>query len=109
MHLASGVVAIVLVTRQFEEVVPRIADGHSDSGLWKGLLTAMIEIGACLGALCAGFVADRYSRRGAIWFGASWFILGSTLQTAAQGYGLLLAGRLLGGIGIGTLSVVAPL
>lgn len=34
------------------------------------------------------------------------FIIGSTLQTAAQDYAMLTVARLIGGIGIGMLSMV---
>ena len=37
------------------------------------------------------------------------FIVGSTLQTAAVNYPMLTVARLIGGIGIGILSAVAPL
>lgn len=37
------------------------------------------------------------------------FILGSVLQTAAHEYAMLVVGRFIGGIGIGTLSMTAPM
>ncbi|KAE8227875.1 hypothetical protein CF326_g7215 [Tilletia indica] len=106
----QGVISVTLVMEQFTGRFPRI-DPTQDSaaGFWKGLLTAMIELGAILGAASAGYIADRYSRRNAIRSGVVWFIVGSVLQTAAQGYGMLVAGRLIGGVGIGTLSMTAPL
>lgn len=34
---------------QFLDVFPRVSDTASGAGFWKGLLTAMIELGALLG------------------------------------------------------------
>jgi hypothetical protein len=72
-------------------------------------MTGMLEMGAFLGALMAGFVADKYSRKASILFGLIWFVLGSTVQTASFNYATLVAGRTLGGVGIGILSSTAPM
>jgi hypothetical protein len=72
-------------------------------------MTGMLEMGAFLGALLAGFVADKYSRKASILFGLIWFVLGSTVQTASFNYATLVAGRTLGGVGIGILSSTAPM
>lgn len=46
---SQGVVSVILVMPQFLGRFDRIADGAHSSGFWKGLLTAMIELGAFLG------------------------------------------------------------
>lgn len=45
----QGVVSVILVMPQFLDVFPRVSDTASGAGFWKGLLTAMIELGALLG------------------------------------------------------------
>jgi MFS family permease len=48
-------------------------------GFWKGLLTALIELGAFLGALNQGWIADKISRKYSIIVAAVIFIIGSVL------------------------------
>ncbi|KAJ5670066.1 uncharacterized protein N7477_005429 [Penicillium maclennaniae] len=85
----QGVVSVILVMDQFLEEFPPV--GGAGSGFWKGLLTAMIELGALIGALTQGWIADM------------------SLVTVAVEYGMLTFARFLGGSGIGMLSMVAPL
>ncbi|KAL3465729.1 general substrate transporter [Aspergillus heterothallicus] len=94
---------------QFLERFVEIADGHPGSGFWKGLMTAMLELGAFVGALNQGWLADKISRRYSIVVAVIIFIIGAVLQTAAVDYAMLTVGRTIGGVGIGMLSMVAPL
>lgn len=50
----QGVVSIVLVMPQFLAQFTRVSDTASGAGFWKGLLTAMIELGALIGAFNQG-------------------------------------------------------
>lgn len=66
-------------------------------------------LGAFVGCIPASLLADAFSRRLAIMIGALVFILGGVLQTAAQNQGMMMAGRFFAGVGIGMLSMLAPL
>lgn len=57
----------------------------------------------------AGDIADRIGRRFTIVTGCLTFCIGAALQTAATEYGLLLAGRVVGGFGMGITSGVTVL
>lgn len=103
----QGIAAVVLVMDQFLGRFPRVAGGAG--GFWKGLLTAMIELGAFIGALNQGWIADKISRKYSIVLAVTIFTVGSILQTASVDYAMLTTGRFIGGIGIGMLSMVAPL
>ncbi|KAL4880266.1 general substrate transporter [Aspergillus karnatakaensis] len=105
----QGVISVTLVMEQFLDRFVEVADGHPGSGFWKGLMTAMLELGAFVGALNQGWLADKISRRYSIVVAVIIFTIGSILQTAAVDYAMLTVGRTIGGIGIGMLSMVAPL
>lgn len=105
----QGVVSVILVMQQFQVQFPLVAPGAPGAGFYKGLLTAMIELGAFLGALNQGWIADKISRRYSIIVAVVVFIIGSVLQTASVDYAMLTVARLIGGGGIGMLSMVAPL
>ncbi|TGO11189.1 hypothetical protein BTUL_0115g00080 [Botrytis tulipae] len=100
----QGVVSVVLVMESFVLDFPRI--GPHSSGFWKGILTAMIELGAFFGALNQGWIADKYSRRYSMLIAVVIFLLGSILQTTAVNFNMLVIARLVGGIGIEELSIV---
>lgn len=108
----QGVVSVILVEPQFLQRFTRIDETSAaggSAGFWKGLLTAMIELGALLGALNQGWIADKYSRKYSIVIAVVVFTVGSVLQTAAMDYAMLVVARFIGGLGIGMLSMVAPL
>lgn len=105
----QGVVSVILVEQQFLQRFVRIDEASPNSGFWKGLLTAMIELGALLGALNQGWIADKISRKYSIVVAVIVFIVGSVLQTASMDYPMLVVARFIGGLGIGMLSMVAPL
>lgn len=105
----QGVIAIILVMNQFLERFPLVSESAPGAGFWKGLMTAMIELGALLGAFNQGWIADKFSRRYSIVIAVVIFTAGSILQTTAMSYAMLVIARLIGGVGIGMLSMVAPL
>ncbi|KAI8459664.1 hypothetical protein BY996DRAFT_4575731 [Phakopsora pachyrhizi] len=108
----QGVVSITLVMRQFTTRFDRIDDNYVGAGspsFWRGFLTAMVEFGAILGVLQAGFTAEKYGRHFAIRSGAIIFIIGSALQTASVEFIMLTIGRFIAGIGVGILSMTAPM
>jgi MFS family permease len=58
-----------------------------------GLITSLLLVGAFFGQPASGYLADKYGRRKAIIFGCCVFILGGTIQTAAQNIDMMMAGR----------------
>ncbi|KAL0955572.1 hypothetical protein HGRIS_001810 [Hohenbuehelia grisea] len=99
----QGVIANVLV-------MPDFLDRWGNITAWeKGSMTAVLELGALFGALAAGILADKYSRRHSIFLACVVFCIGSFFQCAAQSFKHIFIGRAIGGIGVGALSMLSPL
>jgi MFS transporter, SP family, galactose:H+ symporter len=77
--------------------------------LVREIITSWVTLGAMAGALAAGWLADRLGRRVAIIVAAGIFVAGALLEALAPGTGVLVAGRLVLGAGVGIASVAAPL
>lgn len=105
----QGVISLILTMSQFREQFPEVAPGNARYGFNTGFMTGMLEFGAFIGCLFFPLLADRYSRKWGLAFAAIIFCVGSIIQTAAHNYGTLVAGRTIGGIGVGTLAMGAPL
>ncbi|KAJ3951803.1 hypothetical protein N0V92_011785 [Colletotrichum tropicale] len=105
----QGVISVTLVMEQFLERFPEVSDHAAGSGFKKGLMTAMITLGAFIGALNQGWIADWISRKRSIMVAVVVFTIGSAIQTSALNYDMLVGGRFIGGLGIGMLSMVVPL
>ncbi|KFZ06244.1 hypothetical protein V501_07588 [Pseudogymnoascus sp. VKM F-4519 (FW-2642)] len=105
----QGVISIILTMPQFHSVFPEIAPGSPTYGFSTGFLTGMLELGGFIGCLFFPFLADKYSRKWGLSIAMVFYIIGAILQTAAGNYATLVAGRFIGGIGVGTLTLGAPL
>ena len=89
---------------QFLTVFPQISETDKSAGFLKGLATAMIELGALIGSLNQGWIADRISRKYSIVMAVGVFGIGSAMQTVAAEFGMLVTARFVGGVGVGMLS-----
>ncbi|TAQ83045.1 hypothetical protein B7494_g8631 [Chlorociboria aeruginascens] len=72
----------------------------------KSLITSVLSAGTFFGALMAGDLADWIGRKTTIITGCGVFLVGVILQVASTSLGLLVAGRLVAGFGIGFVSAV---
>ncbi|KAJ6185737.1 hypothetical protein N7519_007038 [Penicillium mononematosum] len=105
----QGVISLILVMPQFIDQFPEIDTDAPGYGFNVGFLTGMLELGAFVGCLFFPYLADRISRKWGISIATGFFCVGAIMQTAANEYGTLVAGRFIGGIGVGTLAMGAPL
>ncbi|MEV0945164.1 sugar porter family MFS transporter [Rhodococcus sp. NPDC049939] len=78
-----------------------------DAGV-LGFVVASALIGAAVGALLAGRIADRYGRLTTMRVAAVLFLLGGIGAGLAATVEVLVAFRIVGGISVGLASVVAP-
>ncbi|RSH80604.1 uncharacterized protein EHS24_009186 [Apiotrichum porosum] len=103
-----GVIASVLEAPDFLRTTG--LEGKDKQTLnYIGFITSSMLLGAFVGCIPASLIADAFSRRIAITVGAAIFLVGGILQTAANGKGMMMAGRFFAGIAIGQLSLLAPL
>ncbi|KAI8713797.1 MFS domain-containing protein [Fusarium sp. LHS14.1] len=105
----QGVISVTLVMDHFLDRFPEVSDEAPGAGFKKGLMTAMITLGAFIGAINQGWIADWISRKRSLIVAVVVFVIGSAIQTGAIDYTMLIIGRFIGGIGIGQLSMVVPL
>ncbi|WVQ78643.1 hypothetical protein IAT38_000730 [Cryptococcus sp. DSM 104549] len=76
----------------------------------KGFLTAILELGAFVGALMAGPLSDRFSRKYSISGWCIIFMVGTIIQAAAnESVSCIYAGRWFSGMGVGALSMLVPM
>ncbi|PWN27522.1 MFS general substrate transporter, partial [Jaminaea rosea] len=98
-----GVIAGVLVAPDFLATT-----GNPDAN-YTGFIASSMLLGAFAGTIPAALLADRFSRRFAIFISSLIFIFGGALQTGARNREMMLAGRFFAGYGIGSLGMLAPL
>ncbi|KAG9770677.1 hexose carrier protein, partial [Aureobasidium melanogenum] len=105
----QGVISIINVMPQFHREFPETDPATKGSGFYLGFMTGMLELGAFVGCFFMPKLADTISRKWALTVVAVIFNIGAIIQTAAKSYGVLVAGRTICGIGVGTLAMGAPL
>jgi len=81
----------------------------SGNGVTRGLLTAILELGAWIGTLINGYVADAAGRRWSVVIACVVFTVGVIVQALVTNYAYILAGRFVTGIGVGAFSMLVPL
>lgn len=76
-----------------------------------GLLTAILELGAWIGVLANGILADKLGRKLCVVVACVFFIIGVIIQACTHGgsYDYILSGRFITGMGVGSLSMIVPL
>ena len=82
--------------------------GFALSTVQEELVVSIVLVGAMMGALVGGTVADRIGRRATLVWAAVIFIIGSLLAPLATNVTVLVLARAIIGLGIGFTSVTAP-
>jgi MFS family permease len=89
--------------------VPSTTKGSNGDAAAVGGLVSVWFAGFAVGALLVGYYADKIGRLKTIEVGCIWAILGAVLQCSAQDFGMMIAARVIGGIGCGHLNTVVPI
>nr|OQO19490.1 hypothetical protein B0A51_11536 [Rachicladosporium sp. CCFEE 5018] len=106
----SGIIGGVLTLTQFKETygLSKLI-GVPLADLTANIVTTL-QCGCFVGALSAGFFADRYGRRLSLMAAAIFAIVGTIMQAAASGeIAVIYVGRFIAGLGVGAASMVTPL
>lgn len=81
----------------------------SVSSWQQSLVSSILSAGTFFGAIVAGDLADFIGRRVTIILGCVIFCVGGILETASTGLGVMVAGRLIAGFGVGFISAIVIL
>ncbi len=74
----------------------------------EGAAGASAILGCIPGAMCAGFLSDRYGRRKLLFVCALLFAVSGVLSALPRTFGEFLAARFVSGLGIGASSMICP-
>lgn len=98
----QGVISVINVMTQFHKQYPQTDPSNPHHGFYTGIMTGMLEFGAFLGCFFMPKLADKVSRKWALTTVVVIFNIGAIIQTCAPNYAMLVAGRRIGGLGVGT-------
>ncbi len=76
---------------------------------WEGFTTGCLALGAIIGCLIAGGVAEKYGRRYGLLTAASIFAISSIGMATANNLSIFIFARFVAGIGVGMASMLSPL
>lgn len=79
------------------------------TGTRQALLTAILELGAWIGAMVNGYLADAVGRRITVVIACVIFTVGVIVQACTLNKDYVLGGRFVTGIGVGAFSMLVPL
>ncbi|KAF7537727.1 hypothetical protein G7Z17_g12785 [Cylindrodendrum hubeiense] len=78
------------------------------SGVKQGAIGSALAAGSVFGSLIAGPISDKWGRRDSIMFACLWWLVGTAVQVATNGFASLVAGRVLNGVCVGITSSQVP-
>lgn len=88
------------------------SDGTYTKAISSGalsIMTSIVYVGELIGSLSASFVQDRHGRKGGMFVAMIAVIIGAVIQIAADGQqGVIIAGRIVLGFGVGMVSNAVP-
>jgi MFS family permease len=73
------------------------------------MLTSILELGAWVGTLANGYLADALGRRLTVLVAVVVFCVGVIVQACTENKDFVFGGRFVTGLGVGSLSMVVPL
>ena len=89
--------------------LPFLKDQFGLNEYWEGFTTGCLALGAIIGCLIAGGLAEKYGRRYGLLTAASIFAISSIGMATANNLTLFIFARFIAGIGVGMASMLSPL
>ena len=89
--------------------LPFLKDKFDLTEYWEGFATGSLALGAMIGCLAAGKIADKKGRKPGLLIAASIFGISSLLMAFAPGRDFFIASRFIAGIGVGMASMLSPM
>lgn len=106
---ASGGLLFGFNTAVISGALPMITQAWQLDPALARIVVSAVLVGAIVGALCAGPIADSLGRRDIIMANAATFALGAFISGLAPSVEWLVTGRVMIGIAVGAVSVCVPL
>jgi len=89
--------------------LPFLKDKFNLNEYWEGFATGSLALGAIVGCISAGKIADKKGRKPGLLIAASVFCISSLFMAFAPSRDLFIASRFVAGIGVGMASMLSPL
>ena len=75
----------------------------------EGMIISSLFLSAMIGAPLGGTIADKIGRKKALIFAGILFLIGSLIMALALNIPILILGRVIAGLALGTVSIISPL
>ena len=89
--------------------VGRVTQQYGLTPLLEGWFASSALVGCIVGAAVSGFLGDRFGRKPILIVSAILFFVSALGSAFAPSFDLLIVARIVGGVGVGMASVLAPL
>lgn len=101
-----GIIATTIGQQSFNDYM--FPPGTVNASSLLGAIVSMGSTGNVIGSLVLGFALEKLGRKRAVAFATFFTIIGAVMQAAANGVGLMIAGRLIAGVAVGMLNGGLP-
>lgn len=81
---------------------------HKPAGIRQGAIGSALAAGSVVGSVIAGPISNKIGRRDSIMVACMFWLVGTAVQVSTNGFGSLIAGRILNGITVGITSSQVP-
>ncbi|KAL4805141.1 hypothetical protein BDV18DRAFT_165921 [Aspergillus unguis] len=103
----TGNIGGILTLPSFEKAFGLLDLPQQEYDNRKGTIAAMVAAGGAAGSLLAAPTSDSLGRKWSVFLWGIVFIIGAAMQMVPN-YDVLLAGRFIGGLGVGASSMLSP-